>query len=159
MSINKAQSLTYDFFLALSIFLLVLNIALARWYFSALEIQEAMEKNFALKASVSASQVWFKEGYPKYWDLSNVNELGLANDGKINWTKVEMLSDLGYSKVVSLLGLGTYNLCYELYNKTGGKFFAFPQVCSLNSAKDVNKVERVAILDEQPVKVRTLVWR
>lgn len=159
MSTSKAQALTYDFFLALTIFLFIINIALARWYFSALEIQETMEKNFALKASISASQVWFKEGYPKHWNLNNLNELGLSNEGKINWTKVEMLSGLDYSKIVSLLSLGNYNLCYELYNKSGEKIFAFPQVCNLNLAKDVYKVERIAILNEQPVKVRTLVWK
>lgn len=159
MSTSKAQTLTYDFFIALAIFFIVLNIALARWYFAIAEMQEAMEKNFALKASISASQAWFKEGYPRDWDVNNVKELGFADGNKINWTKVEMLSELGYSKVASLLGLGTYKLCYELYNKTREKIFSFPENCDLDSAKDVYKVERVAILDDQPIKVRSLVWR
>jgi hypothetical protein len=131
---------------------------MSHWYFSSVQIQETIEKNFALKVALKASQAWFKEGYPEYWDLENVMELGLANDGKINRTKMEMLSQLGYSKVTFLLGLGSYNLRYEIYNKTNDLIFLFPQDSDLNKTKNVYKIERIAILDEQPVKVRTLIW-
>jgi hypothetical protein len=158
MLTNKAQALTYDFFIALAIFIALVSLVMAHWYFTSVQIQETMEKNFALRTTLSASQAWFKEGYPKYWNLENVMELGLANDGKINRTKMEMLSQLGYAKVTLLLNLGTYNLRYEIYNKTNDLIFLFPQNLDLTKAKNVYKIERVAILDEQPVKVRTLVW-
>jgi hypothetical protein len=158
MLTNKAQALTYDFFIALTIFIATVSLVMTQWYFSSVKIQETMEKNLALKTTLSASQAWFKEGYPKYWGLENVVELGLANDGKINRTKMEMLSQLGYSKVTILLNLGIYNLRYEIYNKTNDLIFLFPQNSDLTKAKNVYKIERIAILDEQPVKVRTLVW-
>jgi hypothetical protein len=158
MLTNKAQALTYDFFIALVIFIAIVSLVMVYWYSSSLQIQENMEKNFALRTTISASQAWFKEGYPKYWDLENVMELGLANDGKINRTKMEMLFQLGYSRATILLNLGTYNLRYEIYNKTNDLIFLFPQNSDLTKAKNVYKIERVAILDDQPVKVRTLVW-
>jgi hypothetical protein len=128
------------------------------WYFTSVQIQETMEKTFALKTTISASQAWFKEGYPKYWGWDNVMELGFANDGKINRTKMEMLNESMYSKVTLLLNLGNYNLRYEIYNKTNDLIFSFPRSSDLSKAKNVYKIERVAILDEQPVKVRTLIW-
>ena len=158
MLTNKAQTLTYDFFVSLAIFFLILSLVISYWYFSAAQMQETMEKNLASNALISASQVWFKEGYPKYWSLDNLIELGLANDEKINKTKMEMLSQLGYSKVVLLLNLGTYNLRYEVYNKSDDLIFLFPQNSDLTKAKNVYKIERVAILDEKPVRVRTLIW-
>jgi hypothetical protein len=158
MLTNKAQALTYDFFIALVIFIAIVSLVMVYWYSSSLQMQENIEKNFALRTTISASQAWFKEGYPKYWDLENVMELGLANDGKINRTKMEMLFQLGYSRATILLNLGTYNLRYEIYNKTNDLIFLFPQNSDLTKAKNVYKIERVAILDDQPVKVRTLVW-
>ena len=158
MLTNKAQTLTYDFFIALAIFIAIVSLVVVHWYFSSVQMQETMEKNFALKATLSASQAWFKEGFPRYWDLENVIELGLANDGKINRTKMEMLNQLGYSKVTLLLNLGNYNLRYEIYNKTNDLIFSFPNNSDLSRAKNVYKIERVGILDGQPVKVRTLVW-
>jgi len=158
MLTNKAQALTYDFFIALAIFIAVVSLVMVQWYFSSVQMQESMEKNSALKATLLASQAWFREGYPKYWDSDNVVELGLANEGKINRTKMEMLYQLGYSRVTLLLNLGHYNLRYEIYNKTNNLIFSFHNSSDLNKAKNVYKIERVGILDGQPVKVRTLVW-
>ncbi|MEM5773350.1 MAG: hypothetical protein QXL86_03985 [Candidatus Aenigmatarchaeota archaeon] len=158
MLTNKAQALTYDFFIALSIFLAVVSLIIVHWYSSSIQMQETVEKNFALRAALASSQAWFKEGYPIYWDSENVVELGMANDGKINETKMGMLSELGYSKVVLLLNLGTYNLRYEIYNKTNDLIFLFPQNSDMSRAKNIYKIERIGILGEQPVKVRTLIW-
>jgi hypothetical protein len=157
MSTNKAQSLTYDFFIALAIFFIILTIAMSYWYYLTVQMEDNAKRNLASKTLLSASEVWFKEGYPKYWNTSNVVELGLANDGKINSTKMEMLSQLSYSKVASLLSLGTFNLKYEVYNKTN-LIFQFPLNSDFSSAKNVYKIERIAILDEKPVKVRTIIW-
>ncbi|MEM5878883.1 MAG: hypothetical protein QXU74_00090 [Candidatus Aenigmatarchaeota archaeon] len=159
MLTNKAQAFTYDFFIALGIFFVVMILVMGNWYFSAVQTQETMEKNLAYNILLSASQVWFKEGFPKYWNVDNIVELGLSNDGKINETKMEMLNNsIGYPKATLLLNLGNFNLCYEIYDKTGNLIFRFPQNADLNSAKNIYKIERIGILNEQPVKVRTLIW-
>jgi hypothetical protein len=155
--LTKAQSLTYDFFIALAIFSLVLTIASSYWYYLTIQMEDSAKRNLASKTLLYASQVWFKEGYPEYWDVSNVIELGLANGGKINSTKMEMLSQLSYSRLAYLLNLGTFNLKYEVYNKTD-LIFQFPSSSDFSSARNVYKIERVAILNERPVKVRTIIW-
>ncbi|MEM5853551.1 MAG: hypothetical protein QXG39_03000 [Candidatus Aenigmatarchaeota archaeon] len=157
MSIRKGQTFTYDFFIASSIFLIVLILVMSNWYFSIIQTQETIQRNHALNTLFSASEVWFKDGYPRFWDVENVVELGLSNDGTINKTKMELLNSLGYSEVLSLLN-SDFNLCYEIW-KNGSLVFRFPQHVDLDSAKNVYKLERIGILDEQPVKVVTLVWK
>lgn len=160
MSTDKAQVFTYDFFIALAIFFVVAILVMNNWYSTAVQNQEILEKNLAYTTLISASQVWFKEGYPKYWNAENVIELGLSNEGKINETKIEMLNNsLSYSRVASLLNLGNFNLCYEIYSKTGDLIFRFPQNADFSSAKNIYKIDRIGILNEQPVKVRTLIWK
>ncbi|MEM5836256.1 MAG: hypothetical protein QXR09_01395 [Candidatus Aenigmatarchaeota archaeon] len=159
MLTNKAQVVTYDFFIALAIFFLVMGLVMSIWYYTVIQAEESMEKRLAYNNLLSASQVWFKEGFPKYWDAENVVELGLSNDGKINETKIEMLKNsVGYSKASLLLNLGNFNFCYEVYDKSGNLIFRFPQNLDLSSARNIYKIERIGILNEQPVKVRTLIW-
>lgn len=154
---KKAQVLTYDFFIALSIFLVVLIIAMSNWYYSMLQIEEILKRNQAINILFLASQAWFKEGYPKYWGTEDVLELGMSNDNRINRTKMDMLAQLGYSRTASLLNLGTYNLQYTIYDSRNQTIFHFPSTTNL-TAKNVYKIERVGILDEQPVVISTIIW-
>lgn len=155
---RKAQAMTYDFFIAMIIFLFLLTLVISYWHYSAVQMEEINENNRATNALFLASEVWFKEGYPRYWEKTNILELGLSNDNMINRTKMEMLPDLGYSKVVFLLNLGTYNLQYTLYNSNNYMIFQFPSGEIPSSANNIYKIERIGILDEQPVKVRTIIW-
>lgn len=68
MLTNKAQVVTYDFFIALAIFFLVMGLVMSIWYYTVIQAEESMEKRLAYNNLLSASQVWFKEGFPKYWD-------------------------------------------------------------------------------------------
>lgn len=159
MLTNKAQALTYDFFIALSIFFVVLSLIVGYWYYSSVQMEETIEKNRAANALFLASDVWFKEGYPKYWEADNVLEIGLSNGNEINRTKMDMLnSSIGYSRLVSLLNLGTFNLEYTAYNTTNGVIFQFNSSANISSAKNVYQIERIGIMDDQPVKIRTIIW-
>ncbi|MEM7821531.1 MAG: hypothetical protein QXX38_01820 [Candidatus Aenigmatarchaeota archaeon] len=158
MLINKkSQTLTYDFFIAITIFFAILTIMFGYWFYSVVQMQEVKEKNFAISTLIQASQVWFKEGYPKHWGLENVLELGLTNENMINRTKMEMLPQIGYQKLISLLNTGKYNLQYTLYNETN-IIFQFPERIDLNSSKNIYKIERIGILDNKIVKIRTIIW-
>lgn len=159
---KKAQVLTYDFFIATIIFFIVLTIAMNYWYYSMLQMEEIMEKNRAANEVFSASEVWFKEGYPKYWGILDVMEIGMeigmCNENKINQTKMDMLPQLGYTKVISLLNLGTHNLQYTLYNSSNDLVFQFPSDTDLSSAKNIYQIDRVGVLNEQAVRIRTMIW-
>lgn len=158
MSTSKAQTLTYDFFIALSIFFLVFLIILSYWYYSSVQMQEVIEKNRAANELFLASDVWFKEGYPKYWGAENVLEMGFSNGNEINRTKMEMLPSIGYPKLVSLLNLGTFNIQYTVYNTTRDVIFQFPSSADFSSAGNVYKIERIGLIGDQPVKIRTVIW-
>lgn len=159
MSISrKAQALSYDFFIAMAIFLAVLTVAFSYLHHSMAQVQEVRENNQAANTLFLASDVWFREGYPKYWGTVNILEIGLANNNKINQTKMDILPQLGYSRLVSLLNLGIYNLQYSLYNKSNDIIFQFPASVDMSSAKNVYNIERIGILNEQPVKIRTIIW-
>jgi hypothetical protein len=155
---KKAQTLTYDFFIAMGIFFIILTIIMGYWHYSMLQMQEISEKNKAVNTLFLSSQTWFKEGYPKYWGVTDVRELGMSNDYAINRSKMEMLSVLGYSKIASLLNLGVYNLQYTIHNASNSTLFQFPSGVDLTSAKNIYKIERLGILDEKPVNIRTIIW-
>ena len=155
---RKGQTLTYDFFIATAIFFAVLIIAMGYWYYSMLQMEETREKNTAANVLFLASDVWFKEGYPKYWGTTNVLEIGMTNGNRINQTKMNMLQQLGYSKLLSLLNLGIYNLQYRLYDRNNNTIFQFPSNSSMSSAKNIYKIERIGILNEQTVTIRTIIW-
>ena len=160
MSSNrKAQILTYDFFVAMAIFLVVLTVVMGYWYYSSTQIEETRERNQATNSLFLSSDVWFKEGYPKYWGPTDVMEIGISNDGRINETKMNMIRDnISYSKLVSLLNLGIYNVQYTVYNSSKGIIFQFPSGVDLSSAKNIYNIERVGVLDENPVVIRTILW-
>jgi hypothetical protein len=158
MSTNKkGQALTYDFFIAMAIFFVIIAVALGYWNYSTVQMGEIIERNRATNSLYMASDVWFKEGYPKYWNSSNVIELGMANDNTINQTKIQMLNVLGYSKALSLLNTGVYNLKYIVYTTSNVTIFEFPSN-TIVSGNNVYTIERIGILNDQPVKIRTIVW-
>jgi hypothetical protein len=159
MSINKkAQVMTYDFFLATAIFLAILAVIFGYWFHSVSQIQEVEVKNRASEEVFSASDIWFKEGYPKYWAAQDVRELGLSNDLKINQTKLNLFVQLGYPKIASILNLGTDNVQFILYNSSNVIIFQYPSGVDLSSAKNIYQNERFGILNDSIVKIRTIIW-
>jgi hypothetical protein len=151
---NKGQAITYDFFVAMGIFFLVLVIIFSYWAYSLKEIEETRTKQEVFNLLTKASEVWFKEGYPVYWDAESVAEIGLMNDGRINVTKLELLNAIGYQKFLSFMNLGRYNV---LYNLTGdGISFEFGR--RPLSATNIYRLERIGVLSNQAVKIETIVW-
>jgi hypothetical protein len=157
MSTNRGQALTYDFFIAMAIFFVIIAVAMGYWSYSSVQMGEIIERNTETNTLYMSSQIWFKEGYPKYWNSSDVIELGIANDNKINQTKMQTLDSLGYSKVLSLLNTGAYNLKFIVYTTSNITIFEFPSNTTV-SGKNVYTIERIGILNDQPVKIRTIVW-
>jgi len=155
---TKAQTLTYDFFIATSLLFLTLTMALFLFYYRIENVEEEKRKSEMMNVLISASEIWFKEGYPKYWSADNVLEIGLANDNQINTTKVRLMEEIGYKKLASLLSLGSFNVNYFVYSQNGSLIYYFPNV-SIENAKNVLVLERVAIWNDSIVRVRTLLWQ
>jgi hypothetical protein len=154
----KAQTLTYDFFIATSLLLLLLIATFFLFYYKIENIEEEREKSEMVNMLISASDIWFKEGHPKYWNVNNVVEIGLANNNQINTTKVRLMEEMGYQKLALLLGLGTLNVNYFVYLQNGSLIYSFPSL-SYENTKNILVLERIAIWNYSIVKVRTLVWQ
>jgi len=154
----KAQTLTYDFFIATSLLLLLLIVTFFLFYYKIENIEEEEKKSEMVNVLISASEIWFKEGYPKYWNVDNVIEIGLSNNNQINTTKVRLMEEMGYQKLASLLGLGTFNVNYFVYSQNGSLIYSFPNF-SFDNAKNVLVLERITIWNNSIVRVRTLVWQ
>lgn len=153
---SKGQTLSYDFFIASTIFLVIVIIIFGYWTYSMKEIQETQEKEEAFNTLIEASQIWFKEGYPKYWDNETVVEIGLSNDGIINETKLNLLTSMGYQKFLSFMNLGKFNVFYNVTNETSIVFqFGNPPS---QQANDIYQMKRVGILNGQAVKIKTILW-
>ena len=154
----KAQTLTYDFFIASSLLFLVLTIAFLLFYYKIENIEEEKRKSEMVNVLISASDIWFKEGYPKYWSVEDVLEIGLANDNRINTTKVRLIEEIGYKKLSALLGLGKFDVNYFVYSQNGSLIYYFPNY-DIRNAKNVLILERIAIWNESIVRVRTLIMQ
>ena len=154
----KAQTLTYDFFIATSILLVALTITFFLAYHNIQSIEEEKRKGEMVEVLISASDVWFKEGYPKYWSINDVVELGLSNDNQINSTKVRLMEEMEYQRIASLLSLGSFSVGYIVYSQNGSLIYSFPNF-SLEKAKNVLVLDRTAIWNDSIVKVRTIIWQ
>ena len=105
-----------------------------------------------------ASDIWFKEGYPKYWNLSNVKELGLANNGEVNFTKLYLLQQMGYSRFSSLMNLGNYRVYYRVYNETNATLFEFPENGRPLNPKILVKIKRFLVFNSTPAILDVILW-
>jgi hypothetical protein len=157
---RKGQALTYDFFIAMGVFFVVLSIVFGYWYFSTTQVTDIDEKNRASGLLFAASDVWFKEGFPYAWNTTNVIEIGLSSNGVINNTKVNQLSGVGYPKLTQLLNLGVMNVRYTLYNQTNQVLYRFPSgaLPGLNSSSNIYSIDRVGILNDSAVRINTVLW-
>jgi hypothetical protein len=130
-------------------------VTLLYWNYTSKQIEETKRINDMMNKLLLASEAWFKEGNPIYWDPSNVKEIGLRSGNYLNWTKMSYLSEIGYQKVLSLLSLN-YNLWYRVRNDENLTVFEFGVYPS--NAKNAMKSERIAILNRTPVIIETVIW-
>lgn len=153
----KAQAFSFDFLMACSIFILVLVILYGYWTYTYKEIEETRNINTIIDKANLASQAWFRDGTPIYWDSNNVIDLGLQNDHRFNETKMDILNvSIGYNRTKTLIGLDGYDYFFRIYNSTNDTVYNFGQY--LVDADNVVKVNRIGILNGSIVSLEVVVW-
>lgn len=155
--LSKGQTFSFDFLMACSIFLLATGILFLEWYRTSAEISETEILNDMIDKTYLASEIWLREGVPEYWNPDNVISLGLQNNYKLNLTKMNYLSEIGYAKVKSLIGVDPYELFFRVYDKRNVTLFNFGIFPS--NADNIIKVERVSILNKSIVFIDVLVYK
>lgn len=153
----KYQAFTYDFFLAVAIFIFSLLVLISLWKNRIERFEEYDRIRRMHNLLIDASEIWFIEGYPTHWDLENLSELGLANNGKINFTKMLLLNNISYYKFLDLVKSYNFYVKYEVYDTKGKIIFEYPKIKS--EGKNILFLDRYAILNDSVVKVRTIVWK
>lgn len=154
----KGQAFSIDFMFALSIFLIGLTIVLFFWSYINSQINESKLYEDMSSVCYSVSDVWFREGYPKFWNPNNVVVLGLSNNKRINQTKLNYLYSLGYEKVKALVGAQLCELYFRVYDENNVTLFSFPLQGPQNE-EVAFKVKRLGILNSTPVVIETVIWK
>jgi hypothetical protein len=152
----KAQVLSFDFMVAIGVFLLVSGILYAYWNYASLQIEETRTINDMVNKLYLVSNVWFRDGRPVYWNPSDVIELGLQNDHRLNTTKMNALNDLGYQRVLNMLGTENYNIHYRVYDENNYTLFEFG--INPSNYKNLMKTKRIGILNGTGVIIESILW-
>lgn len=153
----KGQVLSFDFMVASSIFLLAVGLLYVYWNYSNIQIEETKRIGDLTDKAFTASQVWYREGVPKYWDSNDVIDLGLQNDHRFNQTKMDVLNvSIGYDTTKTLIGLGGYDYFFRIYNSTNDTVYYFGPYPV--DADNVVKVKRIGILNGSIVTLEVVVW-
>ena len=116
----RAELFSSDFVIGLSIFLAA--ICIFGIFYTGLQndiTDYKIRNEIQGKAINIADLLVTSSGDPEYWNSTNVNVLGLYDDGMINLTKFEELKNIDYFAVKRFLGVGGYDLYIELKNTSG----------------------------------------
>jgi len=153
----KGQVFSFDFLLASSIFLLTVGILITYWVYTNIQIEETREINEMIYKSYKASDVWFREGMPIYWNSDNVIELGLENNHRFNETKMNMTKiEIGYDRTKTMIGLDGYEYNFTVYNMTNDTVFSFG--FPLSNPQNLVKIKRFGIYEGSIVSLEIMVW-
>jgi len=149
-TLYKGQIFSFDFLVACSIFILILAILINHVGYSTMQLDELKEKHELTRSGYKLSEIFFTEGYPKDWNASNVEIIGLQTNNRIDWNKLKELESLGYQKSLILLGL-KYDYNLTIGNYTFGK--------NPENASSAFIVNRVGILNSSIVPAQVTIFK
>ncbi len=155
---SKGQVFSTDFMIASVVFILAVSILFVYWTYTTNRIDETNLINDMIEKAYLISEIWFREGIPKYWDTTNVIDIGLSNNRRFNRTKMNSLNDpmLGYENVTKLIGIEAYEYNFTAYNMTNNVIYTFGQ--NPSNPDNLIKIKRVGILDGKITTVDVMVW-
>ena len=147
---TKAQMLSLDFIVGLSIIMLTLII-----YFIASSQATNSSADIFLEEAESISDNLITAGIPDYWDEENVITIGLTdNNHIINNTKLQQLSDMEYQEAKNKLNIrDDFNI--YIVNRDGEK-------TSIQESKELEqliKVTRLVFYDNDLTRLTIEVGR
>lgn len=153
--LNRAQTFSFEFFIALTIFLIGFSVLIVFWNYANIQIHEKKSSEELISVALSLSQIFFVEGYPKQWSLENVKVIGLASENRINQTKLELLGSAGYETTRNKLKIDS-DFYFRIHNQTQ-EFYFFGKLPRQDST--VVKINRLGILNSTPVIIEVVVWK
>jgi hypothetical protein len=162
---KKAQVWILDVFFALMIFVAVLVI----FFRSELNLSDNDEQALdeMMFESKLVSDSLLSTGFPRDWNSSNVTEIGIANNYRINLTKLDRLQQMGYTATKSRLRTKfDYYFYFESVDgimpvgSTEG--YGKPLINSTNilgqNPHNLVSLSRFAIFRSRPVRMVIFLW-
>jgi len=109
--LNKGQIIAGDFLFSISIFLLVLGIALVMFNYVGFQVRNNQEEDFMHITAMATTNLLIKtEGSPANWSGGDVKSIGLVTDNLLNQTKVIEFVGMNYDTARSTLKIANYEM-------------------------------------------------
>ena len=127
---TKAQAWYLDFSIALLIFILTLVIFFTQTNNFRTNQKGSLSQAVADARSISSSLM--QEGFPSNWSKDDVIRIGIANDYRLNMTKLRQFSEMDYQR--SRLKLGTAFDYYLFFTDEEGNPISINGLCGVGSS-------------------------
>ena len=123
---SKAQAWYMDFAIALLLFIFTVVVYFS--YTNNFQKQEKGDLDFMLGDAKSISSSLALSGYPNDWDNETVLRIGLAEEQKINSTKVKLFKQYGYKNSKRRFGTQYDYLVFFVKSSERGGFPQAPMI-------------------------------
>jgi hypothetical protein len=115
--LTKAQVISGDFIISLSVFIIVIAIILNVYTNVSTKVSQNDDLRNMETISLFASGALAKtSGYPSDWNETNAQVIGLSTDNRLNISKIEKFINMNYSRARELLGFQAYNFNITFYD-------------------------------------------
>ena len=117
----KGQMFSFDLFLAIVIFIFVVQLYMMTWGRSALGVTAKVDRTEMEKLTLDVSDLLIKSrGLPTHWNETTVSVIGLAEeDHVLDGNKTSTFVNLDVGKTKGLLGIENLNFTFTLKDENG----------------------------------------
>ena len=158
---RKAQAWGFDLIMAAIVFLAGIVI----FYIYSLNYPTEGKENLdalSYEGNLIADNL-LSSGFPKDWTKTNVVAIGIADEGKINETKLSRLNDLAND-------IGGYDKTRALFNTKFQYYFNLTEIMTIDGSnvnyigqlqstpKNLIKITRFTAYKNKPVTLNVYVW-
>jgi hypothetical protein len=162
---NKGQIFSFDFIIAMGIFLVILLSFFSIWnVYNDVKVDMEQKVNLARVAESAMQSLMLTGGNPPNWyNYTNYNEIvsiGLRNGDVYELAEDKVIgletANVSYKNMTKALGISKYEVSIIVKNGTGDlyKFGVLPPF----NPKEVVSLSRLGILNNEPVEVVMKVW-
>lgn len=158
MSSNKGQLFTPDFIMATVIFLFILITLQVNNYAIREKISNEEDMLYYDSLTSKSDILILYSGYPKYWNRTNVEILGLADKPNVlNKTKIETFVSMDNGDIKKLLNIEDKSFYFVIRDSDDNILYEKGSTSWGNSEK-IFVVKRYVIIGNKGAEMRFIVW-
>ncbi len=165
---RKAQAWSFDFMASVIMFFMILTVLFFTWEYTSLQSNDhVMFNDMESSALTLADSMIRSRGFPRDWNGSNIQVLGLASEENVlNETKMLMFVQMDYGDAKRILGIPAYEFYFRILHLNGTQAWANntelltgldPTV--FQNSTMVVPIERCILFDHSVAKLSFMLWR